>query len=109
MCTAPAQILSTAWPVVDAASSMLVKRNVNLEYTSLRTFWKSSKMTLQAKLPAVCHKGLDDVAIHIVDFVYADPDSAKAKYLRDLLEFNWIQRLHTNAPMGLNVMDLLRS
>ena len=56
-----------------------------------------------------CHKGLDDVTIHIVDFVYADPDSAKAKYLRDLLEFNWIQRLHTNAPTGLNVMDLLRS
>ena len=26
--------------------------------------------------------------IHIVDFVYAAPDSAKAKYLRDLLEFN---------------------
>ena len=35
-----------------------------------------------------CHKGLDDVMIHIVDFVYAAPDSAKAKYLRDLLEFN---------------------
>ena len=55
------------------------------------------------------HKGLDDVQIHIVDFVYAAPDSVKAKYLRDLLEFNWIQRLHTNAPIGLNVMDLLRS
>ena len=55
------------------------------------------------------HIGLEDVTIHIVDFVYATPHSPKAKYLRDLLEFNWIQRLHTNAPVGLNVMDLLRS
>ena len=55
------------------------------------------------------HKGLDDIVIHIVDFIHAAPESAKAKHLRDLLEFNWIQRLHTNAPMGLNVMDLLRS
>ena len=54
---------------------------------------------------SIHHKGLDDIMIHIVDFVYAAPDSAKAKYL----EFNWIQQLHTNAPMGLNVMDLLRS
>ena len=42
-----------------------------------------------------CHdKGLDDVSIHIVNFIYAAPDSAKGKYLRDLLEFNWIQRLN---------------
>ena len=55
------------------------------------------------------HMGLDDVEISIVDFVYAAQHTTKAKHLRDLLEFNWIQRLHTNAPMGLNVMDLLRS
>ena len=51
------------------------------------------------------HKGLADVEIHILDFIHADPSSRRAKYLRDLIEFNWIQRLHTNAPMGLNVMD----
>ena len=55
------------------------------------------------------HRGLDDVEIHIVDFVHAAPHTSKSKYLRDLLEFNWIQRLQTNAPVGLNVMDLLRS
>ena len=53
--------------------------------------------------------GLDDVLIHVVDFVYARPYSERAKYLRDLLEFNWIQQLHTKAQMGLNVIDLLRS
>ena len=55
------------------------------------------------------YKGLDDVSIHVVDFIFAELDSARAKYLRDLLRFNWIQRFHTYAPMGLNVMDLLRS
>ena len=55
------------------------------------------------------HKGLDDIAIYIVDFIHAGPHTTKAKHLRDLIEFNWIQRLHTNAPTGLNVMDLLRS
>ena len=55
------------------------------------------------------HSGLDDIVVYIVDFVHAAPYTSKAKYLRDLLEFNWIQRLHTNAPTGLNVTDLLRS
>ena len=54
------------------------------------------------------HKQLDDVMIHVVDFIYAAPHTQKSKHLRDLLEFNWIQRLHTNAPLGLNVMDLFR-
>ena len=55
------------------------------------------------------HKGLEDLQFHVVDFVYAAPHTNKAKYFRDLLEFNWIQRLHTNAPMGLNVLDLLKN
>ena len=55
------------------------------------------------------HSGLDDVEIFVVDFVHAAPHTTKSKHLRDLLEFNWIQRLHTNARSGLNVMDLLRS
>ena len=27
--------------------------------------------------------------------------------LRDLIEFNWIQRLYNSAPMDLNEMDVL--
>ena len=51
------------------------------------------------------HKGLEDVELCVLDFIHADPVGRKSKYLRDLIEFNWIQRLHTNAPTGLNVMD----
>ena len=53
------------------------------------------------------HKGLDDVEIHIVDFIHAHPLSPRSRHLRDLIEFNWIQRMHSNAPLGLNTMDLL--
>ena len=52
------------------------------------------------------HRGLEDVEIHILDFIHSHPASSKAKYLRDLVEYNWIQRLHTGAPAGLNLMDL---
>ena len=55
------------------------------------------------------HAGLQDVEIHIVDFIHAHPAGQKSKYLRDLIEFNWIQKMHSNAPVGLNVMDTLRS
>ena len=51
------------------------------------------------------HHGLDDVEIHILDFIHAYPEGRRSKHLRDLIEYNWIQRLHTNAPTGLNFMD----
>ena len=76
-------------------------------------FGKITKNESESKIAihfnSAFHKGLDDVEIYVVDFVYAAPHTDKAKYLRDLLEFSWIQRLHTNAPIGLNVMDLFRS
>ena len=53
------------------------------------------------------HKGLEDVEIHILDVIHAHPLGNKSKHLMDLIEFNWIQRMHTNAPLGLNTMDLL--
>ena len=31
----------------------------------------------------------------------------KAKHMRDMLEFNWIQRLHTNASISLNAMPIM--
>ena len=55
------------------------------------------------------HNGLDDVEIHIVDFIHAHPHGQKSKQLRDLIEFNWIQRMHCNAPTGLNLMDPYQS
>ena len=51
------------------------------------------------------HKGLDDVKIHIVDFIHLAPRSAESKCLRDHIEMNWIHRLRTQLPMGMNTVD----
>jgi hypothetical protein len=51
------------------------------------------------------HKGLDDVTIHVVDFISLPPDSIRGKALRDKIELNWIHRLSTVLPNGLNSMD----
>ena len=52
------------------------------------------------------HNGLEDVEIHIVDFIHQHPSSPGAAYLRDKIEKNWIQRLRTSAPYGINIMDV---
>ena len=51
------------------------------------------------------HQSLLDVEITILDFAHADPAATMSKNLRDLIEYNWIQRMHTNAPTGSNIMD----
>ncbi len=51
------------------------------------------------------HNGRADVQVHILDFIYAFPDSQLAAMLRDETEFRWIHRLRTQLPMGINTMD----
>ena len=51
------------------------------------------------------HKGLSDMRIHIVDFIHVHPKSDHGITLRLQIEFNWIQRLRTMLPMGLNTKD----
>ncbi len=51
------------------------------------------------------HSGAKDLKLHIVDFIFAKPESEKGKVLRDHIEFNWIQRLRTQLPHGINTMD----
>ena len=49
--------------------------------------------------------GIDNLKVHIVDFIYEHPDSKRAQKLRNTIEFNWIHKLHTQAPNGLNTLD----
>ena len=51
------------------------------------------------------HHGKDDVTISVLDFVYRHPLSDRALELRLLIEFNWIHRLKTQTPKGMNTMD----
>ncbi len=51
------------------------------------------------------HNGRADVQVHILDFIYAFPDTHLAATMRDETEFRWIHRLRTQLPMGINTMD----
>ena len=52
------------------------------------------------------HGGLDDVQIHIVDFIHCSPESSRAAILRNIIEKKWIFRLRTQCPEGLNLIDV---
>ena len=51
------------------------------------------------------HKGLQDVEIHILDFIFQPPDSPTAEHLRDNIEHHWMHKLRSIAPKGLNTID----
>ena len=51
------------------------------------------------------HNGLEDVQIHIVDFIHMAARNPNAVQLRLKIERNWQHRLHTIAPLGLNIKD----
>ena len=51
------------------------------------------------------HMGLEDVEIFIVDFIHCSPESERARKLRHMIEKNWIFRLRTQIPDGLNLID----
>ena len=51
------------------------------------------------------HKGKNDVKVYILDFIHAHPESPRAKSLRHTIECNWIHRMGTTAPYGLNILD----
>lgn len=51
------------------------------------------------------HSGIADVHIHIVDLIHSPPELSESLGTRLNLESNWIHRLRTPAPWGLNLMD----
>ena len=51
------------------------------------------------------HNGTDDVQLYILDFIYAHLESKRATQFRHKIEQNWIHRLHTVSPQGMNTMD----
>ena len=51
------------------------------------------------------HNGLDNVIIHILEFIHLPPDNQGAKKLRLQKESSWIHTLRTLSPQGLNIMD----
>ncbi len=51
------------------------------------------------------HQGLKDVKLYIVDFIHKHPENKATLPLRLHIEKQWIHRLRTIAPYGLNIKD----
>ena len=51
------------------------------------------------------HHQLDDVTIHILEFIKSPSNSKAAKGCRDFAERKWIHRLMTISPQGLNLAE----
>ena len=51
------------------------------------------------------HNGINDVTIHIVEFIHMHPESMGSIDLRRSIERNWQHKLHTIAPQGLNIQE----
>ncbi len=54
------------------------------------------------------HNGKADIEFFVLDFIYVHPESTCAQSLRLLIEHNWIHRLRTMLPMGLNTMQTVK-
>ena len=55
------------------------------------------------------HEGLDDVEISEVDFIHCSPASKIARRLRHKIEKNWIFRLRSQIPDGLNLQFMIEN
>ena len=51
------------------------------------------------------HKGLDDVSIHVLEFIHHGPQSEGAVDTRLSKEFDWIHRIRSQIPLGMNAID----
>ena len=51
------------------------------------------------------HHKLADVEISVLSFVHQGPDSEAALQMRLRLEFDWIHKLRSQIPLGLNSID----
>ena len=51
------------------------------------------------------HSDINVLEIFVLKFIKAGPDSSNGQRLRDFHELQWIHRLKTSLPFGLNSMD----
>ena len=51
------------------------------------------------------HQGSKNMKIFILDFIYEHPRTKLAQDLWNIVQHDWIQRLRSQLPWGLNTMD----
>ena len=84
------------------------KRKIKERICSCEHFYYTKKQIYKSDVPyhfngTKCT--IDNIQVHITGFIYEPPESKQAKSLRLTLEHNWVSRLRTQAPNGLNTLD----
>ena len=51
------------------------------------------------------HKGLDDMTIHVLEFIHHGPQSEGAMDTRLSKEFDWIHHIYSQITLGMNAID----
>ena len=51
------------------------------------------------------HKGINDMEIHVLEFIKKPPSSEVGAQIRNRVEKRWIHLLRSPAPLGLNIED----
>ena len=72
-------------------------------FTSIQ--WNDGKNDVCKHFNSNGHSGIENLKLHILDFIYAAPNSEFGRALRDEIEFHWIHRLRSQLPHGINTMD----
>ena len=72
-------------------------------YSNIRNKNPNSDSLIRAHFNQSDHNGLQDLTIHILDFIHMAPKSIRTRNLRRKIEQNWIHRLKTVFPSGLNL------
>jgi len=66
---------------------------------------ETSETTVGRHFSAPDHNGLEDVTIHVLEFIHIPKDTPASLRFRDESERIWMHRLASIAPLGLNSAD----
>ena len=86
-------------------TSTSIKERFKNHFGQIKTKNRSEETEVSRHFTQKDHDGLKDVEIFVLDYIYKHPKSNRANALRDCIEYNWINRLKTHAPLGINSID----
>ena len=81
-----------------------IKERFKCHFYSI-THPESSETSIGRHFSANHHQGINDVLIHVLEFIQSPPESPASQRIRDETERKWIHRLASIAPLGLNSAD----
>jgi len=64
-----------------------------------------SDTTIGRHFSATDHNGLNDITIHVLEFIHIPKDTPASQRFRDESERTWMHRLASISPLGLNSAD----